>query len=312
MAGPGPAPVYTAAPPRSPPPRYAPPQQPAYAPPPQQQAYAPPQQQPVYTPPPPPAYVPPEPTANCIDPGPRDISDRFDQAAVVNPTSTTVGCISPNDMDTFVVTAPPGGAGSIIHYSLRGQSKMSPTIAVFDANRGELHRVNGNASAEAKGWVHVAGGTPVFFRVSQWHQGTDSYFLTLTAEPLRDPGEPNNDMDHATPLHEGRPATGFASNAANDPTSFDDWYRIDVAHDGALKLDLDMSEGASPQLTIFDANRREMERVSGGVSERIQKTTRVHHGTYFIKLRPWHGLASAGNGDLPPWLVRPYTLTATQ
>src|SRR5438105_6620358 len=72
--------------------------------------------QPRYSQPPPgPPRQSPQPAAeDCIDPGDRDLSDRYDQAMVIDPQSTTVGCTFWNDIDTFVTTAPPGAAGSFI------------------------------------------------------------------------------------------------------------------------------------------------------------------------------------------------------
>jgi hypothetical protein len=105
-----------------------------------------------------------------------------------------------SDMDMFVTTAPPGAAGSIIHFSVRGQTKLSPTVRVFDANRKTLLADSAPPSAELQGWVHVAAGTPVFLRVSQIHGETEPYFLTLRTDALPEPGEPNNEMTRATPL----------------------------------------------------------------------------------------------------------------
>ena len=137
-------------------------------------APAPPPPQPVYRtqPPPPAAYPPPAPPAPppmaCVDPADRDISDRFEQAMPIGP-GATVGCTYRGDADVFVVTAPPGNAGHVVVYTLRGAQQMAPVMQVLNANRASLHRHSGPSSSEVKGWIQIAGGTSVYLRVSQIH-----------------------------------------------------------------------------------------------------------------------------------------------
>ena len=71
-----------------------------------------------------------------------------------------------------------------------------------------------------------------------------------------------------------------------------------------------MSQDIAARVEILNANRRAVNRKSGGRGERIQVVTHVQRGTYYVRIYTIHDLASAGRGDLPPWLDRPYTLTA--
>jgi hypothetical protein len=236
------------------------------------------------------------------------VSDLYDQAMPIAATSTTVACTARNDADVFVITAPPGNAGQIVQYALRGQYEMAPIVQVLDANRASLNRQSGPKSSELRGWVHVTGGTPFYLRVSQVHGANEAYTLTLTATALVEPGEPNSDMDRATPIREGTPVQAFLSQAANDPSSLNDWYRLDVTRDGPLTLDVDMSQNIAPVVEVFNTNRRKLAHKSGNRSERIQLGAQVQRGTYYILVRTFHSVASAGAGELPPWLARPYTL----
>jgi hypothetical protein len=127
-----------------------------------------------------------------------------------------------------------------------------------------------------------------------------------------DPGEPNSDMNQATPLREGTPLQAFMSRAANDPGSVNDWYRLDVTRDGPLTLDLDMSQQIAPVIEVFNANRRKVAHKSGTRSERIQASAQVQRGTYYILIRSIHNVPSSGDGDLPPWIARPYVLSVTR
>src|SRR5207253_10029263 len=181
---------------------------------------------------------------------------------------------------------------------------------ILDGNRASLGRYNGTPSGELRGWVHVAGGTPIYVRVSQIYGVNEPYMLALASGPLVDASEPNGDLEHATPVADGGSVQAFLSNAANDPTSLPDWYRIDVARDRNLTLDVDMSDGIAPHVELFNANRRELTRQSGGPGERIQLVARVPRGTYYVKVGSTYGVPRAGQGALPPWLVRPYTLSA--
>jgi len=300
---PAPATVYVA--PAPPPPRRAYHAQPAY---PAQQA------PPAYPaqPPPPAAYPPPAPPPMaCVDPADRDISDRFEQAMPIGPGST-VGCTYRDDTDVFVVTAPAGNAGHILVYTLRGAHDMAPVMQVLDANRASLHRHHGPKSSELKGWIHIAGGTSVYLRVAQVHGANEPYTLTLTATALTEPGEPNGDFERATPLQENGFVQAFLSNAANDPSALNDWYRVDVRQDGNLMLDVDMSQDIAPVLEVLTATRRPVGRKNGARSERIQLPLRVQRGSYYVRVGTYHSVASAGGGDPPTWLTRPYTLTVSR
>jgi hypothetical protein len=291
-----PRPVYVAPPPAV---VYAPGPAPA-APPPADYGGAPPPQQ-----------QPQQEQVTCIDPAERDISDRFDQAMPLAAVATTIACTYRGDVDMFVITAPPAGAGQIIQFSLRGYSQMAPIIDILNGNRAPLHREVGVASGEVRGWIHVAGGTPVYLRISQVHGVNEPYMLATTAVPLPEPGEPNGDIAHATMLSPGTPVQAFASAVANDPSALADWYRIDVAHDGDLMVDLDTSEGIIPMLDVYNANRRPLGRKVGARGERIQLITRVQRGTHYVVVSSPTAVPAAGGGALPPWLARPYTLTAT-
>ena len=227
-------------------------------------------------------------------------------------TSTTVACTARNDTDVFVITAPPGNAGQIVRYSVRGQYEMAPSVQVLDANRSPLHRHYAPKSSELQGWVHVTGGTPFYLRVSQVHGANEAYTLNLAAVAMVEAGEPNSDMEQATLLKEGTPVQAFMSQAANDPRSVDDWYRLDVTRDGPLTVDVDMSQQIAPVVEVFNANRRKLARKSGSRSERIQLGAQVQRGTYYILVRSIHSVASAGAGDLPPWLARPYVLSVVR
>jgi len=298
---PAPATVYVA--PATPPPRRVDQAQPAYAAQPPPPAYP---AQPLQ----PAAYPPPAPMG-CVDPGDRDISDRFEQAMPIGPGST-VGCMSRNDTDVFVVTAPAGNAGHILVYTLRGAHDMAPVMQVLDANRASLNRHSGPRSSELKGWIHIAGGTSVYLRVAQVHAADEPYTLTLTATALTEPGEPNGDFERATPLNDNGVVQAFLSNAANDPSALNDWYRVDVRQDGNLMLDVDMSQDIAPVVEVLTAARRPLGRKSGARSERIQLPLRVQRGSYYVRIGTYHSVASAGDGDPPTWLTRPYKLTVSR
>jgi hypothetical protein len=247
----------------------------------------------------------------CVDPADRDISDRFEQAMPIRPGSI-VACTYRGDVDLFVVTAPPGNAGHILVYTLRGAHEMAPVMQVLNANRASLHHHSGPVSSELKGWIHVAGGTSVYLRVKQVHGANEPYTLTLAATALTEPGEPNGDFEQATPLKEGGYVEAFLSNAANDPSALDDWYRVDVRGDGNLMLDMDMSQDIAPTLKVLTETRRPVGGKSGARGERIQLPVRVQRGIYYVRVGTYHAVPSAGDGAPPTWLTRPYKLTVSR
>lgn len=278
---------------------------PAPAPPPPRRAY---HTQSAYPASPAPSAPPP---MACVDPADRDISDRFEQAMPIGPGST-VGCSYRGDADVFVVTAPAGNAGHILVYTLRGAHEMAPKMQVLDANRASLHHHYGPKSSELKGWIHISGGTSVYLRVAQVHGANEPYTLTLAARALTEPGEPNGDFERATPLEENGFVQAFLSNAANDPSALNDWYRVDVRQDGNLMLDVDMSQDIAPVVEVLTAARRPVGRKNGARSERIQLPVRVQRGSYYVRVGTYHSVASAGVGDPPTWLTRPYKLTVSR
>ena len=223
--------------------------------------------------------------------------------------STTNGCAEGRDPDLFIVNAAPSNAGKIVRFSLRGGIGSRPS---FDPRRQPippLPRIEPERGGAPR-WIHVKGGSQFYLRVSQIGSDTRAYTLTLSSKPLAEPTEPNNDMEKATLLKEGGSVKAFMSHAANDPSSISDWYRIDVHRDGKLSLDVDMSQGVVPHVEIINANRRPVHKQDGARGERIQVVTRVPRGTYYVRVYTYSGLDSVGEGDLPPRLEIPYTLTS--
>jgi len=223
--------------------------------------------------------------------------------------SETVGCVMPNDADMFVVTAPPAKAGVVIRFSLRGSDKITPRVQIYDADR-KSHLVDyGPASGEVRGWVHVAGDTTIYIKAAQLQSFKGQYTLTLTAEPLNDPDEPNDDIDHPTAVQQGKAVKSFISAEMNNVGSAVDYYKVDVRHDGAVTLDLDMIQGVDPTIVVFDADRKQVGRQYGQVSEHMHFTLKLKHGLHYVKIFPYSNLSSTGTGELPVRLERQYQFT---
>jgi hypothetical protein len=261
-----------------------------------------------------PVEEPAEPVGQeCADPGDRDFADEFDGASPIEATSTTVGCTSRGDVDVFAARAPqaPGG-GALIRFRLRGDREMAPLLEIYDSNRKKEHRQQGGKGQELTGWFLAAPGSTVHVRVAQVHGVDESYSLALEASPLGEEGEPNASADDATRLPEAGSARGFMAVAINDPDSLADWYRIEVSRPGMLKIDLDMSESIAAKAELMDGNRKRVARTSGGRSERLQLEATVKKGTYFLSLGSIHHVDSAGKGEVPSFLTRPYVITTSR
>ena len=178
---------------------------------------------------------------------------------------------------------------------------------------------SGPRSSELKGWIHIAGGTSVYLRVSQVHGVNEPYTLTLAANALAEPGEPNGDVERATPLKEDGFVQAYLSNPANDPAALNDWYRLDVKQ--ARKPDAKNDPGRRHE-SGHRAGRggrdrdasSPVARKSGARSERIQLPLRVQRGSYYVRVGTYHSVASAGAGEGNPltWLTRPYKLTVSR
>ena len=77
-------------------------------------------------------------------------------------------------------------------------------------------------------------------------------------------------------------------------------------------LDVDMSQDIAPVLEVKTAMRRPVARKSGARSERIQLPVHVQRGSYYVRVGTYHSVASAGAGNPPTWLTRPYKLTISR
>jgi hypothetical protein len=194
-------------------------------------------------------------------------------------------------------------------YSLRGQYDLAPVVKVFDVNRKQIDHASAGKHQELRGWISAAGGTQFFLRVGQIHGVNEAYTLTLASTALAEEGEPNNNAGDATPLAPGRSISAFIANAMNDPTVLEDWYRIDARRDTDLAIDIDMSQGVAGLARLFDTNRRQVAQQSAGRGERFRFQAKVRPGVYHLQLRSMHAVPSAGSGDPPVWLTRPYVIS---
>jgi hypothetical protein len=261
-----------------------------------------------------PAPMPmPPPTAPCIDAGAADITDVFDAARPLDATSTTTLCTERGDVDVFTVAMPAGGAGSIVRYRLVPAREMAPVLEILDGNRRSDRTHRGRKGEEVTGWAYVAAGTSMFFKVRQVHGVSETYQLGLDTGALDEPGEPNNGMAAATALPEAGAVTGFLARPLNDATAAEDWFRVELTTAGPLTVDVDMSQGVSSRITLFDARNKDIGRKGAGRGERYQHTfTKLLAGTYFLKLDSMHRLESSGQGELPESLQRAYTITTAR
>jgi hypothetical protein len=268
--------------------------------------------------PPPPAAAPaavatPPASAPCIDAGANDVTDLFDQAYPLAASSTTTLCTHRGDVDVFSVTAPPGAAGAVVRIQLTPEVQMAPVVEILDGNRRNDTTIHGKKGEPLAGWAYVAGGTSIFVKVRQVHGVDETYTLTVDSGVLAEAGEPNNELETATPLAIGGSAAGFLARPLNDEAAAIDWYRVELPSAGGFSLDVDMSQGVSSRVTLFDANRKDIARKSGGRGERYQHTfKKLAAGTYFLKIDSMHTLDESGGGALPEALTRAYTITASR
>jgi hypothetical protein len=268
---------------------------------------APPPSSPAVTVAAPPAAAP------CIDAGASDVTDLFDQAYPLAATSTTTLCTDRGDVDVFTIAVPPGAAGTVVRYHLQPEREMAAVVEVLDGNRRGDKTVHGKKGEALEGWAYVAGGTSIFLQVRQVHGVRETYTLTLDSGVLPEPGEPNNAIESATPLAIGGTLAGFLARPLNDEAVAPDWYRVEVPSPGALTVDVDMSQGVSSRVALFDSNRKQLGQKGGGRGERYQHTfARLAAGTYFLKVDSMHTLDESGRGALPEALTRAYTITASR
>ena len=262
------------------------------------------------SPPPPPSVAPATP---CSDPGPGDVTDLFDQAAALAPSSTTVFCTVRQDVDMFTVAVPPGAGGTLVRYAIGGGPDTTVHVEVYDAHRKKGHADQGRKGEEVRGWLHVAGGTAAFLRVAGNANAESPYTIALTAEPITEPTEPNGSFEMATALPEsGGDVTAFLARPFNDPGLVEDWYRVELTRPGPFTVDVDMSQDVAPRVDLFDQRRKRLRVESGQKGERIQLARDLPAGVYYIKVDANSHVHESAAGEPMQHVVRPYRITTSR
>lgn len=263
---------------------------------------------PATTPPPPPSS-----SGGCLDAGAADITDRFDEAYPLAPTSTTRLCMQRGDTDVFAITAPPGAAGTVVRFTVYPEIEMAPVVEILDGNRRNDRNLYGKKGEQLRGWAYVAGGTTFYLKIRQTHGATETYTLALESGALPEAGEPNNTLEFATPIAVGASVSGFLARPFNDEAAAADWFRVELPSAGALGIDVDMSQGVSSRVVLFDSNRKQLGQKGGGRGERYQHSfPKLAAGTYYLKLDSSHTLDESDAGELPEALTRAYRIAISR
>lgn len=254
-----------------------------------------------------------------------DAGDSLSGAVAIQP-GTIVGCLHGEDRKDFMVLqAAPHAAGVAYVIELedltpsgryRGQK-----LTLYDQDRQQLSvsallAVRDNA--RAKGWVVVAGGSPIYVEVNTRVPGDQTYRLTITPTPIEDVDEPNDGPERAVSVQAGGSYQAFISPALNDPTHREDWYRLDVHEPGTYQVVLDEAP-AEVQFEVhaFDADHQKLFRKKSrndGATLRFEMEV-SQPGTTFLQVN--HAKISVsvttfGRGELPEFLTRPYRLTISR
>ncbi|WP_428268368.1 PPC domain-containing protein [Haliangium sp.] len=229
----------------------------------------------------------------------------------LEPTSTITGCMSRGDKDMYVVTVPSDAGGTVVEVRLRGQNEMAPRLELLDGDRNRIEYESGSKGAEIMSWAHVAAGTSIYVRVDQIHGVDEGYTLTLSSGPVAEPGEPNDTWETATPLTLGTPTQGIMSAVANNKDQIVDWYRFEATESGTVEVTADMTGEAAPKVEVLNGDRKRVKYNSAGRGARARFDVPVEPGTYYIRVSTGHALKPAGGEQVPPHLVKPYSITVT-
>jgi hypothetical protein len=249
----------------------------------------------------------------CADPGDRDFGDVLPLPTSLDSTSTTVGCLTSADRDLFQITVPRGDAGWLVTYDQRGHGGLRPWVQLLDGSGRDLGRVDSGADAVGRGWVHVAGATSIYLRVGHDDGSSGAYTLHVATTALPDPDEPDSSASTATPLALGAPASGYLSRAVNSEDDGDDWFVVRIGAPGKLAIDVDLSQGVMATVTLLDGRHQRIASRASEPGEHVRLPAKVRAaGFYYVQLRGSQPLPSSGRGEVPPALIRPYTLTVTR
>lgn len=182
----------------------------------------------------------------------------------------------------------PGPATTVLRLELSDVTDIKHSLKVLDAKRKELK------SAQAKHGVvipNLAAAPGIYYAVvSANHQKPDETYR-LQVQSLGPWGEaqerePNDKREQASPLHLGKPVTGFATLKGSER----DWYRLDVDIPGrtTVRIALSAIEGIDTKFVVHDAQGQRLKNynaVGRGEAEVVDDFT-VSSGTYYIEVYP--------------------------
>jgi hypothetical protein len=284
------------------------------------------------------------PTSNVQEPGPagagtpapaeacaqelgQDAPDSFDGAPALD-VGTHGGCYGLGDRaDTFTLSAPAHNAGVLYRLEISGHASAQACLEIFDASRavprgaGKGGMCADNPGAALRAWAVVMGGTQWFLRVRDLSGSADrearSWNLTIGAEPLADPAEPDGDPAAIKPLALGQPQTAYFVDAINAGGPENDTFALAVPARGKLTISLQNGD-PSVQFTaaVVDAAGKEVVRRKAapnpGANLEVQGT--VNRGPHLVRITNLAGSGTppAGRGEPPRYATAPYTILASQ
>jgi hypothetical protein len=187
--------------------------------------------------------------------------------------------LSRGDQDWFALR--PASAGLLIAAT---QGDTDTVVTLYRGSEAEAQNDDNGDDVASLLEYPVRAGTDYVLCVEGYDEDeTGPYRFMVSFEPIRDAGEPNDDVSHATAFNPGSRITAYFL----DPDD-EDWYRVTAAAAGALTV---YTEGGMDTVILMydDKNTLIAENDDGGEGGNARVSARVTPGTVYIRVSSYDG-----------------------
>ncbi|MBN1603546.1 MAG: T9SS type A sorting domain-containing protein [Chitinispirillaceae bacterium] len=233
-------------------------------------------------------------------------NDTFGQATAITVNTTADGSLDTTDSDDWYrIVLPHDGALQVV---VIPGSALNPHVKLFDQDgttplnfNGGAYSNQGSSGEPDTGYrADLKSGT-YLVAVSRWNDGQGSYSIragfTPTEYPDNNDPEPNDSLSTAITLNVNASDTGHLGYYKDGATDRDDWYRIVLPHDGALRVVVIPGNALNTQVKLFDQDGTTPLNFNGGAygnqgsfgEPDTAFSADLKSGTYYVTVSGWSG-----------------------
>jgi hypothetical protein len=235
-------------------------------------------------------------------------NDTFGQATAIAVNTTADGSLGTTDPDDwYQIDLPHDGALRVV---VTPGGALNTHVKLFDQDGATSLNFNGGAYGNQGSFgepdtgyrIDLKSGT-YYVTIARWGSdgGQGTYTIntafTPTEYPNHNDSEPNDSSSTAMTLIVNASDTGHLGYYKDGATDRDDWYRIELPHDGALRVVVVPGHALNTQVKLFDQDGTTSLNFNGGAygnqgsSGEPDSVFRadLKSGTYYVTASGWIG-----------------------